>query len=216
MSHDASSDSDKTGAGLPETPEGGDSGPAAKNSSGMFLLLILAVVVGIAAAAWFLKPPPFQPGAELEALSLTSLAEDGEGVTLDDLKGKVVLINFWGTWCPECVKEFPELVALEKKYRGRKDFRLLAVSCGAGYDKENELSGIRIQTQAFIDQRGVDMPIYLDPDFQTRSVVEKTVGWQGYPTTLLLDRNHRIQKAWVGAAGKSKFEAAIDELLNKK
>ena len=213
MSHDASNESGESG--------GGDSFRTAKNSSGMFLWLILAVVAGIAAAAWYLKPPSIQPDSELEDLSLTSLAEDGKAVTLDDLKGQVVLLNFWGTWCRPCIKEFPGIVALEKQYRDRKDFRLLAVSCGEGYDKENELPEIRTLTQAFVDQREVDMPIFLDPDYKTRFVVEKAIGWhaggwQGYPTTLLLDRDHRIQQVWVGAVSKSVFEAAIEELLNKK
>ena len=92
----------------------------------------------------------------------------------------------------------------------------MAVSCGTEYDNEKELPEIRTETKAFIEKRKVKMPIYLDPDFKTRSVVEKAVGWKGYPTTLLLDRDHRIQKVWIGAASKSEFEAAIESLLKKK
>lgn len=58
--------------------------------------------------------------------SFTSL--DGEHITLDDLKGKVVLLDFWGTWCPPCVESVPELRNLHKKYSKEPSFVLIGIS----------------------------------------------------------------------------------------
>jgi thiol-disulfide isomerase/thioredoxin len=184
----------------------------------LVLLLAAVVLIGVIYFDPLSHRGSSRGGPALTSLTLESLANEDIKLTLDDLKDKVVLINFWGTWCGPCRVEFPEIVALEKQYRGRSDVLVLAVSCGppnAEDAESRQLKDLRLQTQAFMDQRGVDMPMYIDPGFQTRKVVESLGLLQSYPTTLLLDGQHRVMKRWMNPAHKADFEAAIEELLQR-
>jgi thiol-disulfide isomerase/thioredoxin len=210
----------------------GENKPTPATRSGgtgtLLFFLILAVGVGLLTLLVWFAPTWFgeddlESYPTLGSLSLTPvLPKDGD-VSLADLKGKVVLVNFWGTWCPPCVAEFPDIVALEKEYRDRDDFRVLAVSCGRGADAAPEMDELREYTQAFIERRFVEMPVYLDPDQKTRNAVLEVVpprmlqseGGMNMPTTLLLDREHRIRVVWVGAQKKEAFAKKIKKLLDE-
>ena len=80
-------------------------------------------------------------GAAAPELTLTSL--DGQTFTLRSLRGKIVVVDFWATWCAPCVEEMPMLAAVFEKYKGRKDFAMLGVS------RDFEESDLRI----FLDRR---------------------------------------------------------------
>src|SRR5688500_16773276 len=71
-------------------------------------------------------------GQKLPPLELIPLTGQASIVTTEQLGGKVVLINFWGTWCGPCQQELPHLLRLEAAYRDRQDFQLVSVSCGGG------------------------------------------------------------------------------------
>jgi thiol-disulfide isomerase/thioredoxin len=182
-----------------------------------FPLVLVAAAAVLAAIIYFKKPPASRPLPELKALALEPLSEQGGKLALEDLNGQVVLLNFWGTWCPPCLKEFPDVVELEKQYRQREGVRVVAVSCGppGSDDAGAELKRLRENTQAFLDRHSVEMPMYLDPSSKTRQAVSDAIGFDAYPTTLLLDREHRIYRRWVGTATKRDFEAAIEELLSR-
>lgn len=77
------------------------------------LLLITAALL----VHEFTAGPGLEPGQPAPALTLRRL--DGSTVTLASLKGRVVLLNFWATWCPPCVEEMPELVAIAKAYEAQ-------------------------------------------------------------------------------------------------
>ena len=74
-------------------------------------------------------------GMPLPFLELQPLTGTTEGVSLDATRGKVVIINYWGTWCPPCVMEFPHMVDLWEEFRGNPDFLFLSVS-SSGMDRE--------------------------------------------------------------------------------
>lgn len=186
--------------------------------------LLAGVVTILAMAAFVFLPLVFESmqtraqrhpavARKLPALSLQPLTGDGQPVTLEDIEGEVVLINFWGTWCPPCVEELPDIAALEKKYRGRAGFRLLAVSCGPKL--EEDLDELRIQTGALLDVRGIDMPTYADPEQVSRLAFGNVDGFDGYPTTLILDRDQVIRGVWVGTAPPEELEAMIVRLLEQ-
>jgi len=191
--------------------------PAAPHGSGPWAIVAFLVLVGLlVVAAVFIFGREKHP--TLPRLALQPVSPQGEPVTLADLEGKVVLVNFWGTWCQPCVKEFPDIVAVEKHYRDRDDFRLLAVSCGQPQEDESDeatIARLRRDTQAFLDHRFVEMPTYLDRDRATRQAVEEVMQLTGYPTTLLLDRQHRIRYRWVGMGTKQQFIEEINKLLNE-
>src|SRR3989338_9768630 len=92
-----------------------------------FFLLILLFLVAV---FWFYLHESTRLGTDMKgkpAPDFTLQNEKGEAVRLADLKGKVVLVHFWATWCPPCVAEMPTLDAFIQKYRG-KNVVLLAIS----------------------------------------------------------------------------------------
>lgn len=162
--------------------------------------------------------PAGQTGPRLVSLELEALTGNSQPIVLEELAGQVVLLNFWGTWCPPCQRELPHIAALEQKYRGRADFRLLAVSCAGNPSAEDSPQGIerlRQSTAEFLRQRGLDMPTYADPGQRARWAVNQAVGFEGYPTTLLIDRQGVIRKTWVGYTPgvEKEMQRAIEELL---
>jgi thiol-disulfide isomerase/thioredoxin len=150
-------------------------------------------------------------GHRLPDLQLEPLTGDGHPVRLNDLAGKVVLLDFWGTWCPPCRAEFPHIAALGDEYRDRPDFQLLAVSCGG--ESGEDPQSLRTATQEFLDDRKLDMATYSDPGGFTRREVDKVAGFEGYPSTLVLDRQGVIRGMWVGYEPGT--ERKIGELIQK-
>jgi len=139
--------------------------------------------------AALLKPYPRKRQAP--PLQLATL--DGKQVDLDDLSGKVVMVNFWATWCPPCVKEIPSLQRLYAATRER-GLEILAVDVG------EDAATMR----KFLADRPTDFPVLMDTD----ASVFKEWGVHAFPTTLVLDRGHRIRYAVFGA-----FEWDSEEVL---
>lgn len=137
-------------------------------------------------------------GAALPALELQPLTGAAAPVTLADLKGKVVLIDFWGTWCPPCRAEIPHLADLARELADQPDFRLLAVSCGPS--GEENVDELRAETEQFLQQQTLDLPTYADPQGTTRHTLEQVASFAGYPTLYLLDRQGTLQAIWHGYA----------------
>jgi thiol-disulfide isomerase/thioredoxin len=131
---------------------------------------------------------------------------EGKIIALSSLKNKVVLIDFWGTWCAPCVKEQPELAILYKKYKTRsftngKGFEIYGVSLDA--KKENWENGIKSQNINWIQVS--DLKFW-------RSPVAKTYNIQELPFNLLLDgRGVILAKNLHGA----ELEKSISKFLVK-
>lgn len=101
---------------------------------------------------------------------------DGNPLSLDDYLGKVVLVNFWATWCAPCREEMPMLAALQTELGG-EDFEVLTLATG-----RNPGPGMT----RFFDQIGVDnLPLHRDP----KQKIARGMGVLGLPTTVILDRD---------------------------
>ncbi len=132
-----------------------------------------------------LDTPPFKAAmAKLEAndesrqqanFTLTDL--QGKTWTLKDLKGKVVLVNFWATWCPPCRKEMPDLDALYNRFKDQ-GFVILAIS-------EDEETA---KVDPFIAEHKISYPILLDPG----SKVNKLFQVEGIPKSFVYDREGKL------------------------
>jgi thiol-disulfide isomerase/thioredoxin len=114
--------------------------------------------------------------APLPALALRDLR--GRTVTLERYRGKVVLLNFWATWCPPCRAETPDLVALQARY-GASGLQVVGVTCPP-YS--------RAEVTKFTKQAGVNYPILLG----TKDIARRISGTEVLPVTLLLDRTGKI------------------------
>ena len=110
---------------------------------------------------------------------------DGEKYSLQSYRGKVVILNFWATWCPPCRREIPSMEALHQAFRDEA-FAILAIN---EWETEDHVF-------AFMGQLPVEpgFPILLDLD----SAVATSFGVKGLPTTLLLDPQGRIVYRAVG------------------
>lgn len=155
-------------------------------------------------------------GQRLERIELTPLLGAKEPVTASSLTGDVVLINLWGTWCPPCRQEFPHLMALVEKYANRPGFRFLSVSCSPGGETE-DLDDLKASTEAFLARGGFSPPIYADPDRVTRGELDRVIGLEGYPTTVLVDRNRTVRAVWVGywSGLDREVKTVLDKVLSE-
>ena len=155
-------------------------------------------------------------GRRLPGLELQALTGDSQDVTLNELDGKVVVINFWATWCPPCREEIPEIAALWVQMRDQADFRLLPVSCDG---EDADLGPLREKTKEFLAQKQFQMPTYADRSEQTRHAVSMALDDSGFafPTTLVLDRTGVIRGVWIGYAPGvgEQLKQLVTELLKK-
>ncbi len=121
-------------------------------------------------------------------------------------KGSVLLVDFWATWCAPCREEMPQLVALEKKLRGR-GFRLITVSADEPEDKTAALE--------FLRQHGVPDPAYLknvDDDDAFITAIDKE--WSGaLPALFLYDRQGNLVRKFIGETKIEILERAVRDLL---
>jgi thiol-disulfide isomerase/thioredoxin len=173
---------------------------------------VVAALLAVAGTSCQVEVPGI--GQPLGDLDLVPLTQRSRSLTAADLRGKVTVLNFWGTWCPPCRQEFPDLVEIWKQYRDRSEFQLLAVSCGAG--QREDLAALTQETLEFLKYEGVpDFPAFSDPEQRTRQAVDAVAGFTGYPTTLLLDQQGQIVRIWVGydPAMQADLTASIERLL---
>lgn len=183
-------------------------------------LAAILLVGGVAVAmAYLMRPPQPATGKKLGTLELQGLVGAEGPLSLNDLAGKVVLINFWGTWCGPCMIEFPHLVKLQQRFSDNPDFRFLPVSCAASVSMESE-SDLRSQTEAYLQGSSFDLPVYFDPEGLTRQAVlrDAELDFFAFPTTILLDRSGTIRYVWPGyrPGVEKEMEAAIKSLLNER
>ncbi|HEX3869141.1 MAG TPA: TlpA disulfide reductase family protein [Pirellulales bacterium] len=172
-------------------------------------ILVVAGVVLVAVVLWN-RPTNLGPLPDVELQHLTGASKS---VTLADVRGKVTILNFWGTWCPPCRDEFPHIVDLYRAFGDRPDFRLLAVSCDGEHD--DDVDALKHATSQFLHQQGTsDFPTYVDRARITREALARVGAFQGvYPTTLIVDRKGIIRGTWVGY--RPGAEVAMHSLIGK-
>lgn len=163
-----------------------------------------ALIIGIAAYAF--APTirnhvgtvkPSQDRAAKLDLDLSTL--DGGRWSLNDNRGKVVLVNFWATWCPPCRMETPGLVAAHRKFAGR-GFTVVGITLDEDPAKE---------VPPFVQRYSIPYPILL-PSGQVADQISSL------PTSVLLDGDGRVARTYVGMVSESRLEADVDTLLRER
>jgi peroxiredoxin len=143
--------------------------------------------------------PPVLP-REAPTFSIKGL--DGQGISNQSLRGRVVLLDFWATWCTPCLKSMPELQAMHEKYADR-GLSVVGVSIDEG--------GVK-KVKKFVSSRKLTYPIAMDSG--------KAPAWESFrvkavPAAFLIDRDGRIVAQWTGApAGRAELERTLEELLS--
>src|ERR1700676_2199414 len=140
----------------------------------------------------FVRDPDPAPDFKLKDL-------DGKDLSLSSLKGRVVLLNFWATWCGPCRAEIPSLIQLQKRYQDRMQIIGLVVD-------EDDQTEIR----KFIESQGINYPVALAPD----DIRIAYGGVSALPTVFLLNASGRVVQKHVGLFDPALYETEVRVLLD--
>ena len=119
-----------------------------------------------------------------KALPLRLENEKGEIRTLDSFKGEVILLNFWATWCPPCLKEMPDLAKLARNLKGRK-FRLITLSADDDWNAIKRVFG----------NQDAPFDVYRDPSSQNKQHLQ--YGTTKLPETYVIDKQGRVRLRFI-------------------
>ena len=168
----------------------------ARRRSGKYLIaaaIVVAIAVGVAPWA---RPPAAAP-------VVTVVSLQGESVALDALQGKVVLVNFWATDCPVCLKEMPAMVETYRKYQAR-GFEALFIAMP--YDRPD-----RVLHYA----RSEQLPFKVALDIRGEAA-RAFGGIRGTPTTFVVDKRGRIVQRILGEPDFERLQALIERKLAER
>jgi thiol-disulfide isomerase/thioredoxin len=169
-----------------------------------FVLLLAASGPAPSAAGPGAGPDGWQmPSSAAEAFEVEDL--DGRLLRSEDLAGRIVIIDFWATWCSPCLRELPELVEYHRRLEGRDDVELLSFN----------VTDERPDLEAFLEERRVPFRVYLGDDligpyelvaFPTKLVIDMREAGNGEPGVVKFRRE--------GYTPAASIEARVQELLS--
>lgn len=129
---------------------------------------------------------------------------DGKVVRLADYRGKVMIVDLWGTWCPPCRAEMPHFVELYNEYR-RDGLEIVGINC-------NE-TGSPDQVKKTIEDFASALKVSYKCVVNDEKTEDRIPGFQGYPTTLFLDRSGQVRMLTFGYTPRAKLEVIVKILL---
>jgi thiol-disulfide isomerase/thioredoxin len=182
-------------------------------TTGIMILFLVLVWVNPSVKAGvmqgLMKVGLFQPGMPEEVGPEDNMAPDlslmdGEGkmFTLSSLRGKVVFLNFWATWCPPCRAEMPSINALYERFREDKNVIFLTVDTDGNYKKAS----------AFLKRQQYSLPLYV-----ANSQIPGELLGRSIPTTVIINKKGQIAYRHEGAAdyGNEKFMSYFEKYIRK-
>jgi peroxiredoxin len=181
---------------------------ATQNSPDMRYLWIAVTVAAVFGIYMVLRGNPSARGTSLEPTLPASASMgpapgfhlpdiQGKSVSLADFRGKVVILDFWATWCPPCRREIPDFIELQSEY-GSKGLQIV----GVALDEPAKV-------KEFAARAGMNYTVLLGND----DVSYRYGGISGIPTTFVIDRKGNIVERFEGFTSKSEFESEIRKLL---
>ncbi len=167
------------------------------------LRIAAVTVVGAAVltvAAYRLLPSLSPAGERAPEINVQRL--DGRLVSLSEMRGQVVLLNFWATWCPPCRLEMP---GFEQVYEARKDDGFTVLGLSTDYQLSDD------QIRWFLEQRGITYPVA-----RATGLASQAYGnVETLPTSFLIDAKGRIRRTVTGAFDQAELVAVVDSLLRE-
>ena len=162
----------------------------------------LLIGIAIVLIAYASNPREVDPKGELMP-DFTLRTLTGEEVASEAYTGKVLLVNFWATWCGPCRTEIPDFIELQKRIGG-ENFQVVGIVVSSGESSE---------VQDFVHEHGINYDILSGDESVKRSLAEQFGGVRGIPTTFLIDREGFIRKKWIGAHSARVFQREISKYL---
>ena len=156
---------------------------------------IFVLMVTIFLIAGCGKASALETGNNAPDFTLTDL--NGNKVSLSDFKGKVIILDFFASWCPPCRQEIPDFVKLHSAY-STKGFSVIGVALVSAQDAKD-----------FAAQAGINYPVLIDNG--TASTLYGPV--RSIPTTFVIGKDSKIAKIYIGFRSKDVFEKDVQELL---
>ena len=127
-------------------------------------------------------------------------------ISLSDYKGKVVLIDFWATWCPPCIKGIPDLIEIKEELKGT-DFEVIGISLD-GYTRGGATKN---NVSPFMKEKGINYPIVLGDE----QVAQLYGGIRSIPTSFVIDKEGYIVSYYQGLVAKEKYINDIKKANSK-
>jgi len=124
---------------------------------------------------------------------------DGRWVRLADYRGKVVLLNFWATWCEPCLIEIPWFIEFERRHKDQGFAVVGVVTDDDGWEN----------VKPFVSQSGINYRVVMG----NNTIAQLYGGVEALPTTFIIDQKGRIAAIHVGLASKSSYERDVNQLL---
>ena len=169
--------------------------------------LVLVLFTSRYAASLIVSKEVSEPAVPFRISSI-----DGGEVSAQQLRGRVVVLDFWATWCGPCRRELPELERLYERFEGRRDVVFYAID-GGQTDTPGAQGDTPEQAREYFRKGGYRIPLAQDPE----GGLERSLSVSGYPTLLVLDRAGRVRFRHVGFIGSEdlvgKMMALIESLL---
>ncbi len=135
---------------------------------------------------------------------LTSTSISGESVDLAAFKGKVTIVDIWGTWCPPCRAEIPSFIKLQETF-GPQGFQMIGLNYERKKSDEENLAAV----VDFVKEFGINYPCVIG----SQETLAQVPDFSGYPTTLFIDKTGKVRLKVVGQQEYSYLEAIVSELL---
>jgi thiol-disulfide isomerase/thioredoxin len=153
-----------------------------------------------------MRPAVMKAGEPAPDISVKDL--DDKSVTLAEYKGKVVLVNFWATWCDPCREEIPWLIEMQDKY-GPKGFTVL----GIAMDEEGKPVVAPFVAKERYDVKGQKLPMNYPIVIGNESIAEKFGGLLGYPTSVLISKDGKQIKRVTGIINEEEISKLVEGAL---
>lgn len=167
--------------------------------------IIIAMVLAVLAGGFVISSTSCSKGGKAITVSADPVPTSSLSTSLEDYRGKVVILNFWAVWCGPCRVEIPDFVKLQEKYRSQ-GFEIVGVSM----DKVWPRGGGPETVAPFMKSYNINYTVLLVND--TSALAGYQIP-QAIPTTHVLDREGRIVKSYLGPRSMEVFEQDIKPLL---